>query len=169
MTKCPGCKMPQNLNMWGDPGPHCAGKDPEEPMSTKSAATTKSALIHAGLPEPSPSPDEETVFLAKLQELEVKQTELEKQKHVTKLKQAITEAEGRLANLVDSPASKTLDSGAPAMTAETPWKKDMKSKSLTQTSPDTLIAGYKHQQTLRPRSEHGRCAAKLSKSRWTAC
>ena len=103
--------------------------------------SAKSALIQAGLPEPSPSPDEETVLLAKLQEFEVKQKELEKQKRVAKLKQAIAEAEGRLANLVDSPPSKTLDSGALAMTAETPGNKDIKGKPLTQTPLDTLIAG----------------------------
>ena len=62
----------------------------------------------SGIPQPTGSPppvlveDEEAALLAKLHELKMAEEELEKKRRVQKLKEAITEAEKRLSNLVDS-------------------------------------------------------------------
>lgn len=113
--KCPGSKIPDNSHSFSTPGPHCQGTK-GLPSTERSNVPSLSKLPGVQNGEKAADQkadkvqdvyvgDEQVELQQKLKHFHMAENALQKKKQVKMLKQAIVEAEQRLANLTASPPS----------------------------------------------------------------
>ncbi|KAL9962844.1 hypothetical protein ACROYT_G031990 [Oculina patagonica] len=113
--RCSGCKLPHEIHKLSPPGPHCTGpvstllgSPRKDLMANKKPPVTDGAAANKEFEEDP----EEKQLLARLDELQVEEAALQKQRRSQRLKAIIAETEKRVSSLksatitqVPSPAS----------------------------------------------------------------
>ncbi|KAL9952390.1 hypothetical protein ACROYT_G039640 [Oculina patagonica] len=100
--RCSGCKLPHEIHKLSPPGPHCTGpistllgSPRKDLMASKKPPVTDGAAANKELEEDP----EEKQLLARLDELQVEEAALQKQRRTQRLKAIIAETEKRVSSL----------------------------------------------------------------------